>query len=113
MKKLTAFLEEEREKFNLQFCENYDWWITDEEPEAKPSLVKEWLKDHDTRLINFILDTVMEEIKKEEKEKWVKVFDYHNDMSNERHSAMRNVARTEINYWKNYKPTIINNLKVK
>ena len=38
----------------------------------------------------------MEEIKKEEKEKWVKVFDYHNDMSNERHSAMRNVARTEI-----------------
>ena len=34
-------------------------------------------------------------------------------MSNERHSAMRNVARTEINYWKNYKPTIINNLKVK
>jgi len=64
MKKLTAFLEEEREKFNLQFCENYDWWITDEEPEAKPSLVKEWLKDHDTRLINFILDTVMEEIGK-------------------------------------------------
>ena len=62
--KLTAFLEEEREKFNLQFCENYDWWITDEEPEAKPSLVKEWLKDHDTRLINFILDTVMEEIGK-------------------------------------------------
>ena len=41
--KLTAFLEEEREKFNLQFCENYDWWITDEEPEAKPSLVKLWL----------------------------------------------------------------------
>ena len=40
MKKLTAFLEEEREKFNLQFCESYDWWITDEEPEAKPSLVK-------------------------------------------------------------------------
>ena len=40
------------------------------------------------------------------KEKWVKVLDYHNDMSNERHSAMRNVARTEINYWKNYKPTI-------
>ena len=25
-----------------------------------PSLVKEWLKDHDTRLINFVLDTVME-----------------------------------------------------
>ena len=64
MEKLTAFLEEEREKFNLQFCENYDWWITDEEPEAKPSLVKEWLKDHDTRLINFVLDTVMEEIEK-------------------------------------------------
>ena len=31
MKKLTAFLEEEREKFNLQFCEDYDWWITDED----------------------------------------------------------------------------------
>lgn len=28
--------------------------------------------------------------------RWVKVFDYHSDMSNERHSAMRNVARTEI-----------------
>ena len=25
-----------------------------------PSLVKEWLKDRDTRLINFVLDTVME-----------------------------------------------------
>ena len=65
MEKLTAFLEEEREKFNLQFCENYDWWITDEEPEAKPSLVKEWLKDHDTRLINFVLDTVMEFVEEE------------------------------------------------
>ena len=29
-------------------------------------------------------------------ERWKKVFDYHNDMSNERHSTMRNVARTEI-----------------
>lgn len=29
-------------------------------------------------------------------ERWTKVFDYHNDMSNERHSTMRNVARTEI-----------------
>lgn len=33
-------------------------------------------------------------------EKWIKVFDYHNDMSNERHSTIRNVARTEIEYFK-------------
>ena len=34
MKKLTAFLEEEREKFNLQFCENYDkgrYWQLDKD----------------------------------------------------------------------------------
>ena len=31
-----------------------------------------------------------------EVEKWIKIFDYHSDMSNDRHSTMRNVARTEI-----------------
>ena len=31
-----------------------------------------------------------------EVERWIKVFDYHCDMSDERHLTMRNVARTEI-----------------
>jgi hypothetical protein len=60
------------------------------------------------RLVNFIESLLVEErnkvldLAKEEKEKWVKIFDYHSDMSNERHSAMRNIARVEIQYWENY-----------
>ncbi len=33
-------------------------------------------------------------------DKWTKIFDYHSDVSNERHTIMRMTARVEIDYFK-------------
>lgn len=50
----------------------------------------------DTKEIKFFLKQSFIKYLQSDIERWVKVFNYHNDVSNERHSTMRNVAMTEI-----------------
>ena len=103
---IQEFLEEEKKKFHDEYSAfNLSNRVSVPEYNAHTS----WLKEHDTHLINFILDKVATG----EKEKWVKIFDYHNDVSNDRHTAMRNTARVEIEYWDKYPSTIINQLRIK
>lgn len=43
--------------------------------------------------------SIRKEVAQEEKERWVKIFDYHNDLASGRHTFYREAARVEIEYW--------------
>lgn len=50
-------------------------------------------------LIKEIEASIRKEVAQEEKERWVKIFDYHNDLASGRHTFYREAARVEIEYW--------------
>lgn len=102
------------EEVHHVYCEQYEkdngkpYWtngdyskLSEETKEYDRNIVR-WHQEKLKQALTQYSNTLREKIAKEEKEKWIKVFDYHNDMSNERHSSMRNVARVEIDYWTNF-----------
>lgn len=78
------------EQIEKEFDERFtpDWWkgfgVTDDIDKMGIEGIKSFLKQSFIKCLQG------------EVEKWIKIFDYHSDMSNKRHSTMRNVARTEI-----------------
>ena len=67
--------------------------------DVNSTIYHEGEKDFKLLTTNRIMKEELKIFLEGEKDKWIKIFDYHSDVSNERHTIMRMVARVEIDYF--------------
>ena len=77
-------------KFEASFCK-----LKEVDSKVAPYFMEDWIEEKFKELEA----SIRKEVAQQEKEKWIKIFDYHSDLSNEKNTYARNSARVEIEYW--------------